>query len=46
MRQEAKKTSIHPVSANRWHVDVRLEEPTEVDRELKSRLKTAYELSG
>jgi hypothetical protein len=34
------------VSANRWHVDVRLEEPAEVDRELKSWLKTAYELSG
>lgn len=34
------------VSANRWHVEVRVEKPSEVDRELKGWLKAAYALSG
>jgi hypothetical protein len=34
------------VSANRWHVEVRLEAPAEVDKEIVSWIKKAYELSG
>jgi hypothetical protein len=34
------------VSANRWHCEVRLEKPSEVDAEVKRWLKTAYELSS
>jgi hypothetical protein len=34
------------VSANRWHLDVRLEKPSDVDRELKSWLKQAMTLSA
>jgi len=33
-------------SAHRWHLDVRLGSPKEVDRELTSWLKDAMELSG
>ena len=33
-------------SANRWHLEVRLETPDEVDRELVSWLKSAYELAA
>jgi uncharacterized protein DUF5655 len=33
-------------SANRWHVEVRLERPAQVDRQLTSWLKAAYELAG
>jgi hypothetical protein len=33
-------------SANRWHVEVRLQKPTDVDRQLTGWLKAAYELSG
>ena len=33
-------------SANRWHVEVRLTKPSEVDRELSGWLKKAYELAG
>ena len=33
-------------SAHRWHLEVRLESPQEIDRELKSWLKDAMELSG
>ena len=32
-------------SANRWHLEVRLEDPKEVDAELKSWLKAAMEIS-
>jgi len=32
-------------SANRWHLEVRLERPTDVDRELTLWLKKAMELS-
>lgn len=33
-------------SANRWHLEVRLETPDQVDRELVSWLKNAYELAA
>jgi len=33
-------------SANRWHLDVRVESPDQVDRELEGWLKKAYELAG
>jgi hypothetical protein len=32
-------------SANRWHVEVRLEEPADVDRQLTAWMKAAYELA-
>jgi uncharacterized protein DUF5655 len=34
------------VSAGRWHLEVRLESPGRVDRELIAWLKKAYELAG
>lgn len=34
------------VSLNRWHVEIKLEEPGQVDRELIGWLKQAYELAG
>ena len=33
-------------SANRWHLDVRLESPAAVDAELKAWLKRAYDMSA
>jgi len=33
-------------SANRWHVEVRLEDPKQVDRQLTAWLRAAYELAG
>jgi hypothetical protein len=33
-------------SANRWHVEVRLRDPKEVDAEIARWMKKAYELSG
>ena len=33
-------------SANRWHVEVRLTAPAEVDRQLTAWLRAAYELAG
>jgi hypothetical protein len=33
------------VSANRWHLEVRLEQPSDVDRELKAWLRDAMALS-
>ena len=33
-------------SANRWHVEVRLTAPAEVDRQLTAWLRDAYELAG
>lgn len=32
-------------SANRWHLEIRLEEPGQIDRELVAWLKRAYELA-
>lgn len=34
------------VSANRWHLEVRLEAATQVDRQLASWLQAAYEMAG
>ena len=33
-------------SANRWHVEVRLNSPAEVDRQLTAWLRAAYDLAG
>jgi len=33
-------------SANRWHLEVRLEKPAQIDRQLTRWLKAAYELAG
>lgn len=33
-------------SANRWHLEVRLAAPKEVDQELATWIKNAYELAG
>lgn len=33
-------------SAHRWHVEIRLEKPADVDRQLTRWLKAAYALSG
>jgi hypothetical protein len=33
-------------SANCWHLEVKLQEPEQVDREILAWLKTAYELAG
>ena len=33
-------------SANRWHVEIRLDAPTQVDRQLITWLGAAYELAG
>ena len=33
-------------SAHRWHVELRLENPAQVDRQLTAWLKAAYELAG
>lgn len=33
-------------SANRWHLDLRLEQPDEVDAELVTWLRAAYALAG
>jgi hypothetical protein len=32
-------------SANRWHLEVRLEQPSDVDTQIKTWLRTAYELA-
>jgi Domain of unknown function (DUF5655) len=33
-------------SANRWHVEIRLAAPAQVDRQLTTWLRAAYELAG
>jgi len=33
-------------SANRWHLEIELSTPAEVDREVRSWLKSAYALAG
>ena len=46
---DLKSARIHKrekTSASRWHLELRLESPREVDGELKRWLKAAYELSG
>ena|ERR1041385_1303956 len=39
-------TKHEQASANRWHLEVRLSEPKDVDAQLKRWLKAAYELAG
>jgi hypothetical protein len=39
-------TKREQASANRWHLEVRVASPQEVDRELLTWLKRAYELAG
>ena len=39
-------TKHEQVSAGRWHLEVRLDSPRDVDAEIKTWLKDAYELSG
>lgn len=39
-------TKHEKASAHRWHLEVRLEAPGEVDRELVGWLKKAYDLAG
>jgi hypothetical protein len=39
-------TKREQTSANHWHVEVRLDTPAQVDRQLTSWLKAAYELAG
>lgn len=39
-------TKRERVSANRWHLEVRLEQAPQVDRELVAWLRRAYDLSG
>jgi hypothetical protein len=34
------------VSANRWHLEIRLEAPGDVDTELRRMLRVAYDLAG
>ena len=33
-------------SANRWHVELRLDNPAQIDRQLTAWLEAAYELAG
>ena len=33
-------------SAHRWHIEIRLEKPAQIDRQLTRWLKAAYELAG
>jgi hypothetical protein len=33
-------------SANRWHLEIRLDAPAQVDRQLTAWLRAAYELAG
>ncbi len=45
----AKSPRIHrqeQVSSNRWHVEIRLVEPSEVDPEVRELIRAAYKLSG
>lgn len=39
-------TKRERVSANRWHLEIRLDAPDQVDRELVGWLKNAYDLAG
>src|ERR1700674_1263434 len=39
-------TKREQTSANRWHFEIKLEEPNQVDREVLVWLEKAYELAG
>ncbi len=43
--RHARITRCEQTSTNRWHFEVRLEEPAQVDRQLIAWLRSAYELS-
>ena len=45
-RSISAKGQPSPASAHRWHLEVRLEDPDEVDAELVGWLRDGYELSG
>lgn len=42
----ARITKHERASAHRWHLEIRLESPDEVDRQLISWIKAAYALAG
>ncbi len=44
--QNARIAKHEQASANRWHLEVKLAEPAEVDAELIGWLKDAYDISG
>lgn len=37
---------MEQTSARRWHVEVRMESPEDLDRDIRKWLRAAYELSG
>ena len=39
-------TKREQASANRWHLEIRLEKPAQIDRQLTGWLQAAYELAG
>jgi len=39
-------TKSEQTSANRWHFEIKLEEPKQVDREILGWLERAYDLAG
>lgn len=39
-------TKREQASAHRWHLEIKLEDPEQVDREILTWLKRAYELAG
>jgi len=46
--EKIKSPRVHKsekVSANRWHVEIRVQTPRDVDRELRAWLEAAYRLS-
>jgi len=43
---DARVQKREQVSANRWHLEIRLREPKDVDRQLAEWLRDAYELAG
>ena len=44
--QDARVWKSEKVSANRWHVEFKVEDPTDVDAQLKKWLRQAYALVG
>jgi hypothetical protein len=44
--KDARVMRRQQASANRWHVEIRLGEPKDVDAQLKQWLKAAYALAG
>jgi hypothetical protein len=44
--KSARVLRAQQTSARRWHIDVRLTSPRDVDRDVRAWLKTAYELAA